>query len=280
MPASFVPFNQQHRLITSPTHSTADGGPSAAGCPHLRARVVRLAQAALPPMTGLPELVAAWVADPRRPTAPMLAALHKAAAGGKENGGKAARDAALQCFKACQAALAAPGATGDAVAAAAAVGRAALAALAATSPSSATAQLAGWRYNFARRLVACKDFGDAHAEAALLFAALRDQPAGGGEAASLAVGTALTLVLCCVEGKLLGDAAAVGGLLDAARALPRWLRCGRWLLPVGACALLTLVNMLLLGLWNSPEDAPVGFECYTPHLNMLQQPSHYPPTST
>ncbi|PRW58029.1 Regulator of spindle pole body duplication [Chlorella sorokiniana] len=175
-------------------------------------------------MASLPELAAAWVASaPRGPTAPLLAALKKAAAGGKENGAKARRDAALQCFKACQAALGAPGAAGDAAAAAAAVGSAALAALAATSPPSAAAQLAGWRYNFARRLVACKAFGAAHAEAALLFAALRDRPSAGGEAASLAVGTALTLVLCCVEGKLLDNAAAVAALVDAACALPRWL---------------------------------------------------------
>lgn len=179
-------------------------------------------------MASLTELAAAWVvAGPHRgSTAPLLAALNKAAAGGKENGGRAQRDAAQQCFKACQAVLGAPGASSDAVAAAAAVGRAALAALAATSPPSAAAQLAGWRYNFARRLVACKAFAEAHGEAVLLFAALRDQHGGGGEAASLAVGTALTLVLSCVEGKLLGDAAAVAGLVDAAHALPRWLRCG------------------------------------------------------
>ena len=178
-------------------------------------------------MAGLAELAAAYAAGKPAATGPLVAALNKAAAGGKENG-NGQRNAALQCLKACQAALA-PGAAADAVAAAAAVGRAALGALAATGPPAAAAQLAGWRYNFARRLVSCKAFADAHAEAALLFQALRDQPGGGGggEAANLAVGTVLTLVLCCVEGKLLGDASAVEGMAAAARSLPRWLRCGR-----------------------------------------------------
>jgi hypothetical protein len=159
-----------------------------------------------------------------------------AAAGGKENssGAKDVRDAALHCFKAVQQRLAQPGG-GDA-AQLVAVGRASLAAAAALTPPTpaSTAQLQGWRYNFARRLVSCKAFVDAQEEAWALFQQLNcAQPAaptsGGGaaavKAASLMVGTVLTLVLCCVEGKLLGNAEAVSGMLQAAESLPPWLRC-------------------------------------------------------
>ena len=124
---------------------------------------------------------------------------------GKENAGsKALKDAAVLALKAAQQRLAAPGAAAAAAAADAAVGGAALAALAAagTPPS----QLAAWRYNLARRLVSAKAYVAARAEAWLLFQQLRDEePSGGGEskeaveAASLAVGTALTLVLCLEE---------------------------------------------------------------------------------
>lgn len=178
--------------------------------------------------------------------APQLAAaLAKAAASaGKEN--SSAREtlqAAQQCFKAAQQRLAQAQGDGDdrrSLAQLVAVGRASLAAVAALTPAGNTQQLAGLRYNFARRLVSCKAFADAQTEAWLLFQQLGKQAAaaGGGsrraaasaaaadEAANMMVGTALTLVLCCVEGKLFDDAQAMQGLLQAADILPTWLRCG------------------------------------------------------
>lgn len=175
----------------------------------------------------------AFAAGSDAPADQLVAALNKAAAGGagKENGPtKQLREAALQCFKACQQRLAQPGG-GGAAAAAAAVGRASLAVLAASSPASAAQQVAGWRYNLARRLVSCKAFGAAHAEATLLFQHLAERPpaAATAEEANLAVGTVLTLVLCCVEGRLLGDPDALSGMVQAAHALPPWLR---WVLRV------------------------------------------------
>lgn len=161
---------------------------------------------------------------------------------GKENGGsKALRDVALTALKASQQRLAAPS-DAAAATAAAAVGGAALAALADTgTPPS---QLAAWRYNLARRLVSAKAYAAARTEAWLLFQQLRDEapPSGStkskeaAEAASLAVGTALTLVLCWVEGGLLADPDALEGALSAAEALPRWLRCARWARQAAAVA--------------------------------------------
>ena len=176
---------------------------------------------------GLLAAAKAFAAGDCSAGAQLAADLRAAAGSGKENAGTAGkqlRDVALQALKAAQQRLTEPGGGGGE---AAAVGHAALAVLAAASPAPPASQLVSWRYNFARRLVAAKAFADAHAEASLLFQQLSGDTAAGGtaEAANLAVGTALTLVLCCVEGGLLGDAGAVAGMARAAEGLPPWLRC-------------------------------------------------------
>ena len=164
----------------------------------------------------------------------LLATFAKAAApGGKENcTGKELREAALLCFKAVQQRLAQPGAAHDVQLIA--LGRASLAAVAATGSASAgsaaAAQLQGWRYNFARRLVSCKAFEDARQEAWMLYQQMGPPRACGAAdatavaSAQLAVGTALTLLLCCVEGGLLADDLAVAGMLQAVGGLAPWLR--------------------------------------------------------
>jgi hypothetical protein len=167
----------------------------------------------------------------------LVAALTKAASGGndKENSSrKSSLEAAQQCFKTVQQQLAHPPSGRNGVEQLVALGRASLTALAALSPASASQQLSGWRYNFARRLVSCKAFSDAQQEAWVLFQQLstQQQPSASGgtpaaeAAANLLVGTALTLVLCCVEGQLFDSEEALQALLQAAESLPAGLRCG------------------------------------------------------
>lgn len=171
----------------------------------------------------------------------LVAALDKAAGSGtrdKENNrSKATLEAAQQCLKAVQQRLEQAGSSPDTLDPLVAVARASMAALAAQTPAAAAPTLAARRYNLARRLVSCKAFEAAREEGWILFQQLNDQQHGGGKAGSTAaptaetvsmmVGTALTLVLCCVEGRLLHSSQALQGLLAAAEALPAWLRCGR-----------------------------------------------------
>lgn len=178
----------------------------------------------------------------------LVAALDKAAragAGDKENNrGKASLEAAQQCFKAAQQRLEEVGSDPDALDPLAAVARASLAALAARGPAVAATSLLVRRYNLARRLVSCKAFIAAREEAWIVFQELSDQQpdcgaAGGAaaptlEAVGVMVGACLTLVLCCVEGRLLHSSEALQGLLAAAEALPAWLRCARGP-PAGCC---------------------------------------------
>lgn len=213
--------------------------------PHRKPRAVDLCahlSSARTAMADLAALARAY-ADRGEGAAALEAALRAASTSTNQagSGSKAQRDAALLALKAAQQRLVPPG-----DAAAAAVGRAALAAAAgsgAATPPPPT-QLASWRYNLARRLVSCKAFADAHAEATLLFEQLRPQEGAGSkrgksagaaagdakataEAANLGVGTALVLLLCCIEGRLLDDAEALDGMLAAAGDLPHWLRCVR-----------------------------------------------------
>lgn len=185
--------------------------------------------------TSLLALVEAWTGSGDVNSAKKLqAALAKAAATPSRDS-REAREAALKAFKAVQQRLCAPGLGGDAAEQLAGLGRAALAALAAGSSGSTTSQLAGWRYNFARRLVTVRAYASAHAEARELLRQLNEQAglprnaitrgaAATTEAASMAVGAVLTLVLSCVEGRLLGDIKTVDAMLTAAGSLPGWLR--------------------------------------------------------
>lgn len=171
--------------------------------------------------------------------------LQPSAAVGKENGGaggsgtKTIRAAALQAFKTVQQQLAAQKLGREERDALVELGRASLASLAA--PGGAAAHLTVLRYNFVRRLMGLQQYEAALEEGLLLHnqlcaehsggtqgSAARLLPPAGGvqvppEAANLAVGTVLTLVLCCVEGQLLGSQ-ALATVLQAARDLPAWLR--------------------------------------------------------
>ena len=181
----------------------------------------------------LEELVAAALAKPEGPALQRL--LHALGSDGKENsgaGGKAARAAALQCFKQAQARLAEAGASGSSAAAYATLASAALAALEAQSPAgtAAAAQLLPLRYNYVKRLVAARRYDAAWREAATLHAQLGAGASGGGggaqrtpEAAAIAVGAVLMLLLCCVEGGPAADGPQLAPSVEAARALGPWL---------------------------------------------------------
>jgi hypothetical protein len=171
-------------------------------------------------------------------TEQLTALFTKAAGSGKENNrSKETLQAAQQCFKAAQQRFAEPTADAGSLAQTVTLARASLAAVAALSPVTSQQQLATWRYNFARRLVSHKAFADAHAEAWQLFQHLNKPLNGSGkggskaaadgataDTANMAVGTALTLLLCCIEGGLLHNSEPLQGMLQAAGRLPGLLR--------------------------------------------------------
>ncbi|KAL4433955.1 hypothetical protein ABPG75_000396 [Micractinium tetrahymenae] len=176
-------------------------------------------------------LAEVWAASDDSSSAKALQAALAKAASSRDS--REAREAGLKAFKAAQQRLSAAGLSVAAAEQLAALGQAALAALAAGG-SGTPAQLAGWRYNFARRLVSARAYASAHAVAWELLCQLNEQAveprkagAGGAatsaETASMAVGAVLTMVLSCVEGRLLASAEPADGMLVAADSLPRWL---------------------------------------------------------
>lgn len=156
------------------------------------------------------------------------------AAPGKENcSGEELRTAALQALKAAQARLGEAGADASVATQHAALGRAALAALEACPGAASAASLVPLHYNFVKRLVAARSYETAWAEATALHARLAGNGSTAGtaaapprtaEAANVAVGAVLMLLLCCVDSPALGGAKLLEAL-QAAQSLEPWLGC-------------------------------------------------------
>ena len=149
---------------------------------------------------ALDELVAAACKSDHAAHKKLLSLFSRAAAG-KENGSpKEITTAALQCLKAAQTNLASHSSRPDWVLQNASLGQASLAALEAQAVGAARWQLLPLRYNFVKRLVTAGGHDAAWQEAHLLHNQLDscDAPQTA-EAANIAVGAVLMLLLCCLE---------------------------------------------------------------------------------
>ncbi|GAB4818181.1 hypothetical protein N2152v2_005227 [Parachlorella kessleri] len=156
-----------------------------------------------------------------------LLSLFGSAAAGKENGNpKEIKAAALQCLKAAQSHLASRNSAPDWVMQNASLGQASLAALEAQAVGAARWQLLPLRYNFVKRLVAAGGHEAAWQEAHVLHVQLDScDPPQTAEAANIAVGAVLMLLLCCVEAPGLASTKLTASL-RAVLGLNQWLRAG------------------------------------------------------